>query len=191
VTPSALLLAKRAECYLRLKKPNAAIKDAEKALELNADSAAAFKARGKAQRLLGNWESAAVDLGQGLRIDFDETSQEVLNLVAEKAGIVKKRRLLEENAKKVAEAEARKRAAEAAAAAAKPPPGSGGMGGFGGMGGMGGMPGMGGMGGGGGGAFLSPGRHSVRPVLTFPRLARSSQAPTSAQSCPTPRSQQR
>ena len=157
MTPSALLLAKRAECYLKLKKPNAAIKDADKALELNADSAAAYKARGKAHRLLGHWESAAVDLGQGLRIDFDEVSQEVLNLVTEKAGIVKKRRLeaaAAEKAKKMAEAEARKRAAEAAASAAKPPPSSGfpggGMPGMGGFGGMGGTGGFGGMGGGGG-----------------------------------------
>jgi suppressor of tumorigenicity protein 13 len=60
--PSALTFSKRAECYLRLKKPNAAIRDADAALKLNADSAKAFIVRGKAHRLLGQWEAAAVDL---------------------------------------------------------------------------------------------------------------------------------
>lgn len=48
--PSALLYAKRAECYLKLKKPNAAIRDCDAALGLNPDSAKAFKARGVAHR---------------------------------------------------------------------------------------------------------------------------------------------
>ena len=42
--PSALTFAKRAECYLKLKQPNAAIRDADAALALNADSAKAYKA---------------------------------------------------------------------------------------------------------------------------------------------------
>ena len=92
MTPSALLLAKRAECYLKLKQPNAAIRDADKALELNVDSAAAFKARGKAHRLLGDWEKAAADLGTGLRIDYDEAADAVLKAVLPKAHVVAARR---------------------------------------------------------------------------------------------------
>ena len=48
--PSALLYAKRAECYIKLKKPNAAIRDCDAALLLNPDSAKAFKCRGVAHR---------------------------------------------------------------------------------------------------------------------------------------------
>ena len=36
--PSPLLYAKRADAYLKLKKPNAAVRDANKALEINPDS---------------------------------------------------------------------------------------------------------------------------------------------------------
>lgn len=50
LSPSALLYAKRADCYLKLKKPNAAIRDCDAALALNPDSAKAFKARGIAHR---------------------------------------------------------------------------------------------------------------------------------------------
>lgn len=177
MTPSALLLAKRAECYLKLKQPNAAIRDADKALELNVDSAAAFKARGKAHRLLGNWEQAAVDLGQGQRIDFDEDCAMVLNVVTEKAAVVKKRRLAAaaeaaaaEKARRQAEADARKRAAEAAAAASRPAPGGGFPGG--------GMPGMGGMGRGMGGPDMSKimSDPEVAAALSNPKMMAKLQA---------------
>jgi tetratricopeptide (TPR) repeat protein len=100
VMPSALTYAKRAECFLKLRQPNAAIKDADAALALNPDSAKGFKARGAAQRLLGNWEAAAKDLGQGLNIDFDEASDATLKVVLEKAAVVRKRRVDAENAEK-------------------------------------------------------------------------------------------
>jgi tetratricopeptide (TPR) repeat protein len=99
--PSAALYAKRAECFLALRRPNAAIKDADAALALNPDSARAYKARGAAHRLLGAWEAAAADLGQGLNIDFDEGTQATLKLVVEKAAVVRKRRVIAENAAKL------------------------------------------------------------------------------------------
>lgn len=48
---SALMFAKRANCYLNLNKPNACIRDCDRAIELNADSAPAHKYRGRANRL--------------------------------------------------------------------------------------------------------------------------------------------
>ena len=50
LTPSPLVYAKRADAFLKLKKPNAAVRDANKALELNSDSAKALRVRGAAYR---------------------------------------------------------------------------------------------------------------------------------------------
>ncbi len=47
--------ALRARALVLQKKPNAAIRDASHALSLNPDSYIAFKWRGKAHALLGNW----------------------------------------------------------------------------------------------------------------------------------------
>jgi len=158
--PSALVFARRGDAFLRLKRPNAAILDADAALALNPDSAKAFVVRGKAHRLLGAWEAAAADLGTGQRIDFDLSVEAVLKIVLPKAKIVATRRA-EAKARK-AEAEAKERAAAraaaaAAAASASAQPSSGGFGG-------GGFPGMGGMGGGMGG--VPPEMMQVRPVGT-------------------------
>ena len=46
----AVLYAKRAQCYIKLQKPNAAIRDCNRALEINENSQQAFKWRGKAHR---------------------------------------------------------------------------------------------------------------------------------------------
>uniref|UniRef100_A0A915HI21 STI1 domain-containing protein n=1 Tax=Romanomermis culicivorax TaxID=13658 RepID=A0A915HI21_ROMCU len=69
---SALLHAKRASVLLQLNKPNAAIRDCDKALSINADSAQAYKYRGRAHRLLGNWEKAHLDLATACKIDYDD-----------------------------------------------------------------------------------------------------------------------
>lgn len=47
---SAILYAKRAQCYIKLQKPNAAIRDCNRALEINENSQQALKWRGKAHR---------------------------------------------------------------------------------------------------------------------------------------------
>lgn len=78
---AALLYAKRGQLYLMLNKPNACIRDCDRALELNPDSAAAHKFRGRANRLLGKWEEAANDLRQACKIDFDEQADEWLREV--------------------------------------------------------------------------------------------------------------
>ena len=70
--PSPLLYAKRAECFLKLKKPNAAMRDCDKALATNPDSAKALRIRGSAHRFLGNYEAAQTDLAAAQRIDYDD-----------------------------------------------------------------------------------------------------------------------
>ena len=71
--PSALLYAKRAEMYLKLRKPNAAKRDCDRALEANPDSAKALRIRGSAYRFLGKYEEAQKDLALAQRIDYDDS----------------------------------------------------------------------------------------------------------------------
>jgi tetratricopeptide (TPR) repeat protein len=80
-TGSALLYAKRGQCFLKLNKPNACIRDCSRALQINPDNAAAYKFRGRAHRLLGQWEDAAQDLRNACKIDFDEQADEWLKEV--------------------------------------------------------------------------------------------------------------
>jgi suppressor of tumorigenicity protein 13 len=47
---SAMPFAKRAVCSLKLSKPNACIRDCDRAIEINPDNAAAHKFRGRAHR---------------------------------------------------------------------------------------------------------------------------------------------
>jgi len=81
----ALLYAKRGQCYLKLQKPNACIRDCTVALSQNPDSAAAYKFRGRACRLLGQWLEAAADLRKAVQIDFDEQADEWLKEVTPNA----------------------------------------------------------------------------------------------------------
>lgn len=75
---AALLYAKRGQIFLLLNKPNACIRDCDRALELNPDSAAAHKFRGRAYHLLGKFEEAANDLRLACKFDFDEQADEWL-----------------------------------------------------------------------------------------------------------------
>ena len=84
---AALLYAKRGQVYLDLKKPNACIRDCNRALELNPDSAAAHKFRGRAYQLLGQWEEAANDLRFACQLDFDEQANEWLREVTPNVSI--------------------------------------------------------------------------------------------------------
>ncbi|KAJ8668296.1 hypothetical protein QAD02_009959 [Eretmocerus hayati] len=78
---ASLLYAKRGQVYILLKKPNACIRDCDRAIELNPDSAAAHKFRGRANQLLGKWEEAANDLRKACKYDFDEQADEWLREV--------------------------------------------------------------------------------------------------------------
>ncbi|XP_055389808.1 putative protein FAM10A4 [Condylostylus longicornis] len=90
---NALFHAKRGQAYLKLKKPNACIRDCDRALELNCDSAAAYKYRGRANRLLGNWEAAAKDLRQACKLDYDEEADEWLKEVTPNAKKIEQHRI--------------------------------------------------------------------------------------------------
>ena len=97
---SAVMFAKRGMCYLKIspQATNACVKvshsaavsvlsltlhsqDCSRAIQLNPDNAAAYKWRGRAQRLLGNFAEAAKDLSTACKIDFDEQADEWLKQV--------------------------------------------------------------------------------------------------------------
>lgn len=78
---SALMYAKRACTYLKMKKPKKAIHDCNKSIEHNSDSAQGYKWRGKAYRMLGQWEEAYHDLTLACRLDYDEVANELLHEV--------------------------------------------------------------------------------------------------------------
>lgn len=82
---SAPFFTKRAQSLIKQSKPNACVRDCNRALEINVDSAAAYKFRGKANRLLGKWEEAAKDLRQACKLDFDEEADEWLREVTPNA----------------------------------------------------------------------------------------------------------
>ncbi|VDK51623.1 unnamed protein product [Dibothriocephalus latus] len=68
----SMCYAKRAACYVKLQRPKAAIRDCDKAISMNPDSALAYKWRGFANKLLGNWESAYMDLQTSLKLDYTD-----------------------------------------------------------------------------------------------------------------------
>jgi len=165
---TAMMYAKRAEMLLKLKRPCASIADCDAAIEINPDSAKAFRMRGKAYRKIGKWVEAHKDLSVAQQLDFDDDTAEVQKFVDVrykkieekntrqriKTEAKEKKRKEKERAKEIARRKAAKEEAERRYAEDMPSP-SGGMpagfpGGFpgGGMGGPGGMPGgMGGPGG--------------------------------------------
>uniref|UniRef100_A0A3B3D3I2 ST13 Hsp70 interacting protein n=1 Tax=Oryzias melastigma TaxID=30732 RepID=A0A3B3D3I2_ORYME len=80
----AILYAKRASVYIKMQKPNAAIRDCDRAISINPDSAQPYKWRGKAHRLLGHWEEAAKDLATTCKLDYDEDASAMLKEVQPK-----------------------------------------------------------------------------------------------------------
>ncbi|PSS08077.1 TPR repeat-containing thioredoxin TDX like [Actinidia chinensis var. chinensis] len=71
-SPWKLTLLISANVYVKLTKPNAAIRDADAALQINPDSAKGYKIRGMARAMLGQWEAAARDLHVASKLDYDE-----------------------------------------------------------------------------------------------------------------------
>jgi len=118
---SAILYATRASVLVKLKRPNAAIVDANRALEINPDSAKGYKSRGMAKAILGKWEEAASDLHLAAKLDFDEEINAVLKQVEPIVHKIeehkrKYERLRKEREMKKAQAERQHRRAEAEAA---------------------------------------------------------------------------
>lgn len=99
LNPTALFYAKRGQAFLKLKKPNAAIRDCNRALKLNPDSASACKFRGRAHRLLGNWEEAAKDLRQACKLDYDDEADEWLKEVTPNAKKIEQHKIKQERKK--------------------------------------------------------------------------------------------
>ncbi|XP_037331777.2 hsc70-interacting protein [Pungitius pungitius] len=81
----AIMYAKRASVFIQMQKPNAAIRDCDRAISINPDSAQPYKWRGKAHRLLGHWEEAAKDLATACKLDYDEDTSAMLKEVQPKA----------------------------------------------------------------------------------------------------------
>mmetsp|Transcript_4059 Transcript_4059/g.5275 ORF Transcript_4059/g.5275 Transcript_4059/m.5275 type:complete len:369 (-) Transcript_4059:80-1186(-) len=81
----APLWALRAQCYLKWKKPNCAVKDSNRALQYNPENAKALRVRGMAHRYLGNYAQATLDLNAANRVDYDPDTSEVLKFVESRA----------------------------------------------------------------------------------------------------------
>ncbi|XP_053194716.1 hsc70-interacting protein [Scomber japonicus] len=88
----AIMYAKRASVFIQMKKPNAAIRDCDRAISINPDSAQPYKWRGKAHRLLGHWEDAAKDLATACKLDYDEDASAMLKEVQPKANKIMEHR---------------------------------------------------------------------------------------------------
>ncbi|KAI4302544.1 hypothetical protein MLD38_038273 [Melastoma candidum] len=115
---SAILYATRANAFVKLKKPYAAIRDADAALQINPDSAKGYKARGMARAMLGKWEDAASDLHLASNLDYDEEIGGVLKKVEHNSHKIeehrrKYERLRKDNERRKAELEQKKRQAAA------------------------------------------------------------------------------
>lgn len=78
---SSVTYVNRASIFVKLKKPNAAIRDCNKASELNPKSAQPYKCRGKAHMLLGYWEKASEDFTMACKLDCDEETNALLQVV--------------------------------------------------------------------------------------------------------------
>jgi len=82
ISPSAMMLAKRAEMLLKLKRPKGAAADATAALKMNPDSCKAYRLQGKALRFLGDYEGSLQAFGQAQQIDFDDGIEDLLKYVS-------------------------------------------------------------------------------------------------------------
>lgn len=107
---SAMMVSKRAEMLFKQKRYKASIADATLALKLNPDSAKAYRIRGKANRLLGEYEASSADFSQAQTIDYDDDVKEMHDYVKKRWDKIQLK--AKQDAKAAAKAEA-----EAAAAA--------------------------------------------------------------------------
>ncbi|KAG8006391.1 Hsc70-interacting protein [Nibea albiflora] len=92
----AILYAKRASVYIQMEKPNAAIRDCDRAISINPDSAQPYKWRGKAHRYISIPEIihredscegkhlSTRDLATACKLDYDESASALLKEVQPK-----------------------------------------------------------------------------------------------------------
>ncbi|XP_067426087.1 putative protein FAM10A4 [Emydura macquarii macquarii] len=81
-----LLYINRASVFVKLQKPNAAIRDCDRASELNPNSSQSYKWRGKAHMLLGHWKEAAQDFALARQVDSEEDNNAMLKQLQPRAG---------------------------------------------------------------------------------------------------------
>lgn len=107
---SGILYASRAQVLLDMKKPISCIRDCDQAIKIAPDSAKGYKVRGKAKRLIGQYEAALKDIQTGQKLDWDESSNKLETELKPRIDIIignKKRK--DEVEKKRAEAKKIKR----------------------------------------------------------------------------------
>lgn len=93
---SAVLFAKRGQAYLEKDFPNACISDCTRSIELNANLAVAYKFRGRAYSVIGEWEKAAKDLRLACDMKFDTQIDIWLKVVEPNAKKIEQYKLQEE-----------------------------------------------------------------------------------------------
>jgi len=98
-----VLFVKRALAFIHMEKPNAAARDAQKALWINQDSAAAYKALGKAQKLLGKWDEATRNFETAQRLDYDGNIAELIREIKPKATKIREHKMATERRLKAIE----------------------------------------------------------------------------------------
>jgi len=107
----AVLYAGRGEAFLAQQKPNAALRDGNRAVEFNPNSARAQKVRGKALRYLGHYDDAFVALSQGNTTDWDQDTENLIKSLKPRAEKLAQRKRSAEKKKQEDDFEARKKAA--------------------------------------------------------------------------------
>lgn len=83
---TALMLVKRAELLLKLRRPSAALVDCTAAIKANPNCGKAYNVRGCTNRSLGRWEDAHRDLVMGQALDYDDSLASVVKLVEANIG---------------------------------------------------------------------------------------------------------
>ncbi|XP_053873590.1 putative protein FAM10A4 [Malaclemys terrapin pileata] len=81
-----LLYVNRASVFVKLQKLNAAIRDCDRACELNPNSAESYKWKGLGHMLLEHWEEAAHDFTLECQLDYNEDTNAMLKKVQPRAG---------------------------------------------------------------------------------------------------------
>lgn len=78
---SSVMYVNRARVFVKLKKPTAAIRDCNKASEIDSKSVLPYKWRGKAYFLLGKWNKAAEDFTRACQLNSDQETKALLLMV--------------------------------------------------------------------------------------------------------------
>ena len=71
--------------FIKLQKPNAAIRDCDRAIEINPDSAQPYKWAGKAHVPLGHWVEAVHGPALDCKLDYNEDVSVMLKEVQPRA----------------------------------------------------------------------------------------------------------